>query len=121
MDLTEREVGVPALDPFRLQPVDQPVKNDLHDRGGPNNRGDPVSANMHVWVGSSHRLDCNANALPPRHQPQTVIPLSASAFCAAFIASHSSSVMFTPRAWLPLYSPRMPAAAIASINRDARL
>ena len=32
----------------------------------------------------------------------TVIPSAASDCAAAFIASHSSTVMFTSRAWLPL-------------------
>src|SRR5512136_1700838 len=34
--------------------------------------------------------------------------------------SHSSFVTITSRAWLPLYSPTMPAAYIWSIRREAR-
>jgi hypothetical protein len=37
------------------------------------------------------------------------------------ICSHSSLVTSTSRAWLPLYSPTMPASYIWSISRDARL
>ena len=43
------------------------------------------------------------------------------ALSGAFIASHSSIVIVASRACEPLYSPTMPAAAIASISRDARL
>jgi len=52
---------------------------------------------------------------------QTVIPLSASACRAACIASHSSTVINASRAWLPLYDPTIPALAMASTNRLARL
>ncbi len=39
----------------------------------------------------------------------------------SFMACHSSGVIITSRAWLPLYSPTMPAAAISSMSRLARL